>query len=253
MSQDWEPPGQEPTGGEYGYGRSDPPPTPEAPPQAGYAPAPGYPSYTQQQPYAQPQAPPPYAQPYGQAYGQSPYGPPRPAHPAGPPPPRNTTFAAAVVQLVQSAAWVAAAVVLFVWSGDPLKYFDASTFDEETTVEDVRAGLIVGGVFDLMVVAAMLVLGIFVLRGVNGVRLASAIMQIVLGSFSLIGLIGFASDGEAVGIIVFALNTVACTLAAILLFLPSTVAYCRSRQAQRVPAGWPVPPVPPVPPGQTPY
>jgi U5 snRNP spliceosome subunit len=262
MSEPWEPPGQQSQAGESSTpaGGSEPtrklppaypgaPPTPPAYPayQSSDSPYPaypagnpGYPGYPAN-PYASPvqgggpggPGGPGLQPPAGPMYaGYQPYGAYQP-YATSPPASGVTTITGAVIQLVQSTFWLVGGIVLVFAANEIANLVDDPEFGAEAA-DDARLGLVVGGVIVALVAAGMITLAILTLRRVNGCRIASAVMQMVLGILPLLGLLGAASDGNAGGVVFSLLYVASCAAAAWLLLLPTSARYCRG-DAPRTP------------------
>lgn len=200
-SQQWEPPDQQPRQGEQQ-------PTTELP--TSYGSTPYLPPYPDQ-----------FAVPAYQPYATHP-----PVPVSG-----TTTVLAAVIQLVQSAFWLVAGVVLAALSNDTSRFFDSGEFDQDFTPDVARTVIVGVATVIMLVAAAMLTLAILTLRRINGCRIASAVLQTVFGSFALIGLIDAATSGApGPSILLRLLHCGSCAAAAVLLFLTASARYCRAGQ-----------------------
>ncbi|HEY9388226.1 MAG TPA: hypothetical protein VIR27_00480 [Mycobacteriales bacterium] len=256
MSEPWEPPGQQPRAAEPSAPTGGLEPTGALPPtyptHPTYPPVyPGYPAASSEQ--AQPTGPPasagypanagylanPYASPpqaggpggpyqAGPGYaGYQPYGTYQPFA-TSPPASGTTTITAAVIQLVQSTFWLVGGIILGFVSHQIVDVVDDPEFGPEEA-DQARLGLVVLGVIIVIIAAAMITLAILTLRRVNGCRIASAVVQMVLGIGPLLGLLGAISDGN-VGGAAFSLVFVAASAAvAWLLLLPTSARYCHDR------------------------
>lgn len=255
MSQPWEPPGQQPPpAGETPAPAGGPQPTEALPPNyypgyqgnpsnpgespgLPYSPASAYPSYPAYpaEP-ANPYAPPPYAGGPPQAApvypGYQPYGAYQP-YAAMPPTSGVTVITASVIQLVQSTFWLVVGIVLMVSAHNVSSFLDTSELDSETRA-GARGALIGAGVLIVLVAGAMIALAILALRRVNGCRIASAVVQIVLGVLPLVGVLGAASSRDAASAVVSLLFVASCAAAAVLFFMPASARYCQ-RNAPRPP------------------
>jgi hypothetical protein len=210
MSQQWEPPGQQPHPEEQ-QPTTDLPGAPEGgttaylPPSPDPYPAPAY----QPQPYAQ---------------GYQPYATHPPVPVSG-----TTTMAAGVIQIVHSAIWLVVGLVLMAMSGSAARSVDDSELPEGLTRDDLQGVIMGAGVVTVMLAGAMVTLAILTLRRINGCRIASAVMETVFGAMAMLGLLGVASGGASAGsILLRLLHLGGCAAAAVLLFHGSTARYCKA-------------------------
>lgn len=218
--------------GQPGYGAPTPPHAPlqpygqpqqnGQPQQSGQPQQYGGPQYGPPQPYG----PPPYGPPsaYGPQYG---YGMPV-ARPSG-----GTVITAAVIQIVQAALFVIAALgILFVAdvvnsAGD--EFDRQSGSDISGTTDSISRWVAVGGLLLLACAAFMIVLAALAIRGRRWAAITSVVLQGLAAVTSLIGLSqSDAGDSPGIGV-VFVLASIAVV---VLFLLPASTTYFAAKTAR---------------------
>ena len=231
-------------GDQYGGGREGQPQQYGSPPaqygqQYGQQPY-GQPQQYGQPPYGQPQyGQPPYGQPqYGQpGYGESPYGTEQPARP-------GTVITAAVLGLVYAALGLLVTVGLFAGGAviddliDAIEESDPSvdTGQAASTIDDIRAVLVVIGVLALAWTVLMAWGAVLALRGRTRVPLivGSSIAVAATGPVFLAGLAGQSSaEGDLGGVLVLFLLLAGSIAMLVLLCLRSAGQFFAAHRHRR--------------------